>query len=863
MANMFSSAANDIFNLLKSSGRKVTLFDEQGNKIYKTKDARKFFAVPDRLMIVLEDDNNDSFISLYFGNNIDAKDIASLISSLRNIAVQYGLLFDIRKYGKKLSPKDFAYQATPIVSENKETKMFKTISLSNAAQRVDLQRHMTKSLGLKEGVDFAVFGNNIVCNEGYTESTKYLVETTSAVLQENSDVFLKYATEWVNTRTGLDRDVNANEITNLAKGFKDIISNKLDVHIVKPAKEEKFSSNNLRFASELERVVNSNLNNSALKEYIGSVVDKLRHNEKLNPNEQFFTKKLVDIVEHNAVIEALDEDIATYGVEGDPELGQYMIDTLVAIKQEADSRGIDLTDGVYSMEDLACALVCLMKAYADDRIDTLIPNHYEDFVKAIRGVFGTLSFEHETPEVLAFDRWVNVSVVEGKTSFDVKQFFKQYGVEFVVGHTKKSEVVDSIAQYLVDFGGYKTVKDAHGKASEIFKNFVKKPMEKELGFVFESFDVNGFFKEYGTDYWLGRDPRDKSKRYEAQAVIPSIANFLVDIGQYNNPIAAEEEAENVFYKYVKPALEKDHGFIFEDNNPDGYKGFEEDERKADSITFNVRDFIDKYGSDFNFGRPSPEQDDMKYSSKEIIDSIEHYLHNEFDISERFDLSGKASELFRSKVKGFLENHDYIFENYIGEDVSEDTIVSFATDWIDEYLSKPQNIEDIKSLIDSDDTPEVIKEVIQSTADDIIFMAGEAADRDFDVKGTPSIDVAYDKGIKSSTVKKIEKIIKGDLTEAYNRGQSTAKDIYSFLELVLPQVSVYEKDYETFKKQVMARVRKEFSNSMASTNLISGLVDSMDGKISSYYDRVSKDRLQTGFTLGGDVDTDFINAVKRF
>lgn len=785
MANMFSSAANDIFNLLKSSGRKVTLFDEQGNKIYKTKDARKFFAVPDRLMIVLEDDNNDSFISLYFGNNIDAKDIASLISSLRNIAVQYGLLFDIRKYGKKLSPKDFAYQATPIVSENKETKMFKTISLSNAAQRVDLQRHMTKSLGLKEGVDFAVFGNNIVCNEGYTESTKYLVETTSAVLQENSDVFLKYATEWVNTRTGLDRDVNANEITNLAKGFKDIISNKLDVHIVKPAKEEKFSSNNLRFASELERVVNSNLNNSALKEYIGSVVDKLRHNEKLNPNEQFFTKKLVDIVEHNAVIEALDEDIATYGVEGDPELGQYMIDTLVAIKQEADSRGIDLTDGVYSMEDLACALVCLMKAYADDRIDTLIPNHYEDFVKAIRGVFGTLSFEHETPEVLAFDRWVNVSVVEGKTSFDVKQFFKQYGVEFVVGHTKKSEVVDSIAQYLVDFGGYKSVKAAHSKASEIFKNFVKKPMEKELGFVFES------------------------------------------------------------------------------NDPDGYKGFEEDERKADSITFNVRDFIDKYGSDFNFGRPSPEQDDMKYSSKEIIDSIEHYLHNEFDISERFDLSGKASELFRSKVKGFLENHDYIFENYIGEDVSEDTIVSFATDWIDEYLSKPQNIEDIKSLIDSDDTPEVIKEVIQSTADDIIFMAGEAADRDFDVKGTPSIDVAYDKGIKSSTVKKIEKIIKGDLTEAYNRGQSTAKDIYSVLELVLPQVSVYEKDYETFKKQVMARVRKEFSNSMAATNLISGLVDSMDGKISSYYDRVSKDRLQTGFTLGGDVDTDFINAVKRF
>ena len=860
MANMFDAAANDIFNVLKSSGRKVTLFDEQGNKIYKTKDARKFFALPDRLMIVLEDDNNDSFISLYFGRNIDAKDIASLLSSLRNISVQYGLLFDIRKYGKKLSPKDFAYQATPIVSETKEPNMFKTISLSNAAQRIDLQRHMTKTLGLKEGVDFAIFGNNIVCNEGYTESAKYIVESTSAVLQENSDVFLKYATEWCNTRTGSDHSSNASEVVNLAKGFKDIVGNKLNLHIVKPAKEQKFPSNNARFASDLTLVVNADLNNSSLKEYIGSVVDKLQHNEKLNPNEHFFTKKLVDIVEHNAVIE---EDIATYGVEGDPELGQYMIDTLGAIKQEADARGIDLTDGVYSMEDLACALVCLMKAYADDRIDTLIPNHYEDFVKAIRGVFGTLSFEHETPEILDFDRWVNVSVVEGKTSFDVKQFFKQYGVDFVVGNTKKSEVIDSIAQYLVEFGGYKTVKSAHGKASEIFKNFVKKPMEKDLGFVFESFDVNGFFKEYGTDYWLGRDPRDTSKRYEAQAVIPSIANFLVDIGQYNNPIAAEEEAENVFYKYVKPALEKDHGFIFEDNNPDAYKGFEEDERKADSISFNVRDFIDEYGSDFNFGRPSPEPDDMKYSSKEIIDSIEHYLHKEFGISERFDLSGKARELFKSKVKGFLENHDYIFENYIGEDVSEDSIVSFASDWIDEYLSKPENIAEIKSLIDDDDTPEVIKEVIQSTADDIIFMAGQVADRDFDVKGTPSVDVAYDKGIKAETVKKIEQIIKGDLTEAYNRGQTSAKDIYSVLELVLPQVSVYEKDCETFKKQVLARVYKKFSNSMASTNLISGLLDSMDEQITSYYDRVSKDRMQTGFTLGGDVDTDFIDSVKRF
>lgn len=111
---MFNKLAQEVFQVLKGSGKTLTLFNTEGAQIYKPEEARKFFAEPENFVISINDNGLDSSISMYLSNSANISQDTSLrdlIDTLRSIATRHNILFNVRKYAKELKPKDFAYQA--------------------------------------------------------------------------------------------------------------------------------------------------------------------------------------------------------------------------------------------------------------------------------------------------------------------------------------------------------------------------------------------------------------------------------------------------------------------------------------------------------------------------------------------------------------------------------------------------------------------------------------------------------------------------------------------------------------------------------------------------------------------------------
>lgn len=115
MASLVNGMAKEIFQILKGSGRTLSLFDEHGNKVFEPESAISFFAEPDKLMVTINQDGSDSSLNMYVSEVTDIDDIKKMIDTLRVTATRHNFLFNIRKYGRELNPKDFAFTATPMV----------------------------------------------------------------------------------------------------------------------------------------------------------------------------------------------------------------------------------------------------------------------------------------------------------------------------------------------------------------------------------------------------------------------------------------------------------------------------------------------------------------------------------------------------------------------------------------------------------------------------------------------------------------------------------------------------------------------------------------------------------------------------
>lgn len=114
MSSLFNSLSEELFQILKGSGKTLTLYTATGNKTYEPKNARRVFAEPDKMMISVNEAGSDSEVKLYLSQNVDLENVSKLINTLRQISTRYNVLFNVRKFGRELTPKDFAYQAEPM-----------------------------------------------------------------------------------------------------------------------------------------------------------------------------------------------------------------------------------------------------------------------------------------------------------------------------------------------------------------------------------------------------------------------------------------------------------------------------------------------------------------------------------------------------------------------------------------------------------------------------------------------------------------------------------------------------------------------------------------------------------------------------
>lgn len=112
MSSLFDNLSDELFQILKGSGKTLTLYGEDGNKTYDPKKARRVFAVPGNLMVSVIEAGSDSEVKLYLSQSTDVQAIAPLIQTLRQVTTRYNVMFNVRKFGRELQPKDFAYQVS-------------------------------------------------------------------------------------------------------------------------------------------------------------------------------------------------------------------------------------------------------------------------------------------------------------------------------------------------------------------------------------------------------------------------------------------------------------------------------------------------------------------------------------------------------------------------------------------------------------------------------------------------------------------------------------------------------------------------------------------------------------------------------
>lgn len=112
MKNILSDLAYDITQTIKGSGRVIMMYDEDGNRTYDQREAAKIFAYPDKMMVIITDDGIDSSVDVGLSQSTDVTELQDFITTLRHLCTNYNVLFNINKYGKEITPKDFANYGT-------------------------------------------------------------------------------------------------------------------------------------------------------------------------------------------------------------------------------------------------------------------------------------------------------------------------------------------------------------------------------------------------------------------------------------------------------------------------------------------------------------------------------------------------------------------------------------------------------------------------------------------------------------------------------------------------------------------------------------------------------------------------------
>ena len=112
MAVNFDNIAKRIFQILKSRGFHLKMYQEDGEVAYDPeKEARKFYVEDEGIMVSINETGERSEIKVYISDESDIQKLKTMLQSLRQAASFFGVNYNLRKYGKRLTPKEFSFLA--------------------------------------------------------------------------------------------------------------------------------------------------------------------------------------------------------------------------------------------------------------------------------------------------------------------------------------------------------------------------------------------------------------------------------------------------------------------------------------------------------------------------------------------------------------------------------------------------------------------------------------------------------------------------------------------------------------------------------------------------------------------------------
>lgn len=143
---MFNPAtlATEIFGILRSFDYVVNIFDYEGNRVYEPSEARRFFATPKNITVSIHEEGENSIVKMFLSNSVNVIEVEGLISTMRITASKFGVLFNVRKYERDLSPKDLAPNGAADIESGVSLSSVENPSRKFKSPEFDFKRKRTK-----------------------------------------------------------------------------------------------------------------------------------------------------------------------------------------------------------------------------------------------------------------------------------------------------------------------------------------------------------------------------------------------------------------------------------------------------------------------------------------------------------------------------------------------------------------------------------------------------------------------------------------------------------------------------------------------------------------------------------------------
>jgi len=112
----YEKVGEKIFSIVKGHNHNLVMFNEEGMETNDASEARRFFVNKPNYMITLDAENRK--IKFNKNRHVTLEEIESVMKQIKNLATTNMLKNEVQVFGKEITPKDFAYQATQFKEAN-------------------------------------------------------------------------------------------------------------------------------------------------------------------------------------------------------------------------------------------------------------------------------------------------------------------------------------------------------------------------------------------------------------------------------------------------------------------------------------------------------------------------------------------------------------------------------------------------------------------------------------------------------------------------------------------------------------------------------------------------------------------------